>query len=324
MIRDPEILQLLGRQHWVATRSQLLAAGMSDRALTVALRAGTLVRVAPQVVRLTGSPETFDSRARHLLLACGDDSYLSGVTSARLWGVRGCAEYPIEIAVEHIRRIVVPGWARLVRTSWLEPELHRRTHENGLSLASPLRTLMRLGEFFGNSTYGRTKFEKAAEDLWHRNLIEPPAAARFLADVRRSGRGGVAVFEEWLRIAVGRERASQSHAEVALVAMLRIYGLPEPQRQHPVTVAPGVTLHLDIAYPEVQLAVEPGATWWHGGNERARQDDRRDIALAELGWQTMRFDEVELGDLESCAQRVVRVYHRRQRDLRPAQPHPAA
>lgn len=311
MFRDPAVLSLLGRQHWVATPSQLRSLGLSETALQRAIRTRILERPARDVVRLAGAPDTYETRAMQLVLMGEPDGYLSGPTAARSWGVRGSAEHPIELTITHTQRIVVPPWARLVRSSWLEPDLHRRTLDNGLVVSSPLRTLMRLGELYGGGNYGRTKFEKAAEDLWHRRLIEPAAAAQFLASVRRSGRGGVAVFEEWLGLALGRDRASQSHSEVAFAAMLRLYGLPDPQRQFPVTIEPGVTIHVDLAYPDIRLAIEPGASWWHGGDERARADDRRDRAMTELGWATMRFDEVELADLESCVRQVARTYRRR-------------
>ena len=45
-------------------------------------------------------------------------------------------------------------------------------------------------------------------------------------------------------------------------------GLPEPIRQHPLLLLTGELIHLDIAWPEVRLAVEPGHSWWHGGDTR--------------------------------------------------------
>jgi very-short-patch-repair endonuclease len=315
MLREPEVLNLLGRQHWTATRTQLREMGLTPTGLRRALRNGTLERVAHQVVRLAAAPATFESRAMQLVLAGGTESYLSGPSAARLWGVRGTAEYPIEITIAHARNLTVPPWARLVRTSWLEPELHQRIRDDGLVLASPLRTLMRLAESGGSTPWAHTRFEKAAEDLWHRGLISPTSAAEFLAAVRRSGRGGVLVFENWLQRATLRTRPAQSNAEIAFAAALTAFGLPEPERQYPVEISPGLVVHLDLAYPEVKLAIEPGASWWHGGDERARADDRRDRALAELGWQTLRFDEVEQADLDRCARQVVRVHGRRRHEM---------
>ncbi len=306
MWRDARVLQVLGGQFWVATRQQLLAAGASDREIQRAMRHGVLDRVARSVVHLSAAPWTFESRAMSLCLSAGLESYLSGTTAGLLWGIRGMPDLPVEITIAHARRLTVPEWGVVVRSSWLEPELHKRRRADGLQVASPLRCLMRLAE-----SAHPVRFEKAAEDLWHRHLISPESAGLFLAAHRRSGRGGVEVFEDWLQRAAGRTRAQQSGLEVELAAALVAFGLPQPHRQYPLQLRGRLTIHLDLAYPEVKLAIEPGASWWHGGDERARSDHERDRLCGEQGWQVMRFDDVELRDLEQCARGVVRVFEAR-------------
>jgi len=311
MLQHTEALHLLGRQHWVATRTQLIDSGVSERALTRAIRSGSLDRVARRVVRLAGAPDTFESRAMQLLLSCGEDSYLSGATAASLWGVRGAQREPVEITIAHARKLVVPAWARLVRSSWLDPELHRYERPDGLVVSTPVRTLMRLAELFGDTPLGTMRFEKAAEDLWLKGFVTPSDARAFLAANRRSGRGGVAVFDAWLERTAARDQASQSHLEVAFAAALRARGLPDPERQYPLRVRGGVVFHLDLAYPPARLAIEPGATWWHGGTSAQRRDQARDRRCAEVGWQVMRFDEVELRDLDACARQCATVHANR-------------
>ena len=73
----------------------------------------------------------------------------------------------------------------------------------------------------------------------------------------------------------------------------------------------GELIHLDIAWPEIRLAVEPGHTWWHGGNVRMSADYARDRACAEVGWQVMRFDEAMRDDLIASAQQIKNTYERR-------------
>lgn len=311
MWRDARVLELLGRQYWVATPRQLHQAGASEREIRRAVDHDVLERVTRGVVHLKAAPWTFESRAMLLCLAAGPDAYLSGTTAGALWMARGMRQLPVEITIRHARRLVVPDWATVVRSSWLEPEIHQRARADGLQVASPLRCLMRLAE-----SVHPLRFEKAAEDFWHRRLVSPEAAAVFLAAHRRSGRGGVAVFERWLERTSGRERAQQSGLEVELAAALVAFGLPEPQRQFPLQLRGRLTVHLDLAYPEVKLGIEPGASWWHGGDERARADHERDRLCGEVGWQNIRFDEVELRDLERCAMDVVRVFEARRRALR--------
>jgi very-short-patch-repair endonuclease len=69
---------------------------------------------------------------------------------------------------------------------------------------------------------------------------------------------------------------------------LHLGGLPAPAVQHPVT-ARGVRYRLDLAYPEVLLAIEyDGAD--HRTQQRARRDLVREAALTALGWHILRFD----------------------------------
>ena len=62
-------------------------------------------------------------------------------------------------------------------------------------------------------------------------------------------------------------------------------------RQHPLVLPSGEVIHLDLAWPDVRLAVEPGHSWWHGGDLRQRRDQDRDRACAVVGWHVVRYDE---------------------------------
>ena len=94
---------------------------------------------------------------------------------------------------------------------------------------------------------------------------------------------------------------------------VRRAGLPEPERQYPVTLATGEVVHLDLAWPDAQLAVEPGHSWWHGGDLKARADFARDRACGEVGWHVMRYDESARDDLPGLGAEVLATYRRRRR-----------
>jgi very-short-patch-repair endonuclease len=116
----------------------------------------------------------------------------------------------------------------------------------------------------------------------------------------------------------GQARPSQSNLERALLEEFDRLGLQRPVRQHPVELASGETIHLDIAWPAIRLAVEPGASWFHGGDLRQRGDQARDRACAELGWLIIRFDETLRDDVHAAAVQVAKVHARRTTDhLRP-------
>ncbi len=120
-------------------------------------------------------------------------------------------------------------------------------------MSSPLRTLLRCG-----ATGPIVRFEKIAEQLWNKKLITPKEAAVYLSEVRRSGRRGIERFELWLDKAIDRERPSQSALEIDLAVAVVKAGLPEPVRQHPLMLLAEKLIHVDIAWPEVRLGLEPG------------------------------------------------------------------
>ncbi len=74
-------------------------------------------------------------------------------------------------------------------------------------------------------------------------------------------------------------------------------------------------VHLDIAWPEALLDLEPGLSAFHTF-EAVRRDYSRDNELSRLGWQVMRFDEVQQRAPRWCAMQVAEVYRTRRALLR--------
>ena len=83
--------------------------------------------------------------------------------------------------------------------------------------------------------------------------------------------------------------------------MIEQVGLPTPVRQLPLTLPSGELIRLDLAWPDIRLAVEPGHSWWHGGDLRQRADQARDRACAVLGWHVHRYDETATTDRAAAA-----------------------
>ncbi|MGI9643694.1 MAG: hypothetical protein ACR2O6_00100 [Ilumatobacteraceae bacterium] len=216
---------------------------------------------------------------------------------------------PIFFTVPLGFRRSMPDWVRLLRTSWYVPEHDRTTHPSGLAVAAPCRMLFGLA-----AELNQFRFERAAEDAWHLGLTTPAEAAAYLERHRCRGKDGVARMESWLEKALDQARPAQSELERDLLDALERVGLPPAVRQHPLTLLDGETIHLDVAWPAIRLAVEPGASWWHGGDAGQRRDQLRDIACGEVGWQVFRLDETLRDDPIGAARRI-RVAHRARTEL---------
>jgi hypothetical protein len=313
---DVDALLTAARQHGVVHRRQLIALGMSDAAVWRARRRGVLVDVLPGVLRVASSPETFPMRCMAAQLRVGGPGFLGAWTAGRIHGLRRMPRSVIHLTVPvHRRRIDTPDWLRLHRSSWFDADRDAVARDDGLVVATPLRMLFGLA-----AAFGQFRFERAAEDAWHLGLITPDAAADYLENHRCRGKDGVATMEAWLAQVPGRHRPAQSDLELELLDALARVGLPEPVRQHPLHLPTGETIHVDIAWPALRLAVEPGASWWHGGDLGQRRDQARDRACSELGWHVVRFDETLRANPLAAARQVSTIYVQRQRDLSPQPP----
>ena len=300
-MNDPNSLRLFNRQFGVATGAQLRAHGVPPRAIARAQQKGTLLRISPGLYRLAGQALTFETRAMAALLHCGPNALLDGTTAGALHGLRSMPRSLIQVTV--IGRITraVPRWICASRVASVPDGdvLHR----DPFRLAHPRRTLLTLA-----AQFNLHRFERAAEDAWHRGLVAPSEMAVYLELVRRPGLRGVTVLDAWLTQALPRPRPSQSGLEMDALKAIRSAGLPEPVRQHPLVLLSGELIHLDIAWPEVTLAVEPGHSWWHGGDLRMSADYARDRACGEVGWHVIRFDEPMRDDLVRAGRQIRNTY----------------
>jgi hypothetical protein len=142
--------------------------------------------------------------------------------------------------------------------------------------------------------------ERTAADLarWAPSLTEAVVALDALSFTCRSdplvimelvtaGARGAARVPRVVTLA---DRLSQSPMETRIRLAIVLAGLPPPVSQHPVVLA-GRQFALDLAYPEVKLAIEyNGAD--HLRPDRALRDLEREQLLVAAGWRIIRFGAV--------------------------------
>lgn len=309
---DSHLLELAARQYGVFSAHQACSMfGLSRQSLGRARRNGSLVEVLPSVVRVASSPVTFDMKCMAMHLRFGDQGFISGWTAGRRLGLRKMPSGPIHYTVPGRRRSQGPDWAQMHQSKWFDGIADRVCSDDGMFVATPLRMLWGLA-----ASLNQFRFERAAEDAWHLGLVTPIDAASYLDTHRCRGKDGVITMERWIERAVTQGRPAQSGLERDLIAALEGVGLPEPVRQFPLRLASDELIHVDIAWPAIRLAVEPGAAWWHGGDLGQRRDQSRDRACGEIGWLVVRFDESIRTSAHAAALQVERIYQRRLRDIR--------
>jgi hypothetical protein len=306
VMNRPEIVTYLAEHHWVASVEQLRELEVTKSALEHARRKGTVLSPVPGVVVAPGVKLSLEGRALLAQLAAGKEAFVSGPTAGAIRGLRSMPTTTIEITIKERRLVTLPDGSRFVRTSWIDEERDVEVREDGIRLASPLRMLFGLA-----AQFNQHRFERTAEDVWHKGLVTPEQASDYLQAIRRSGRTGVKRMNTWLEKTSMRERPAHSGLELDLIDIVARAELPTPVRQHPLKLLSGETIHLDIAWPDIRLAAEPGHSWWHGGDLGQRRDQGRDRACGAVGWLVLRYDEDAARRPKATAAELREIHRRR-------------
>lgn len=149
---------------------------------------------------------------------------------------------------------------------------------DGVAVTSPVRTVFDCLRLLR----GHERLV-VADALTHLELTTVEEIRRYFAGQRRMRNLRIAEL-----LIDDIEPKSESPMETRLRLTLVDGGLPRPEAQWEITNAAGVVLwRLDLAYPEVKLAVEYDGAWhW----KQRRADDKRRAALRALGWEVLVFD----------------------------------
>lgn len=246
------------------------------------------------------TPPDLALRSRAAALLLPPDGALAGWSAAELLGA-GCAPRatPVEIIAHRTGLRARPGLV-VHRGAVSATDVHRAA---GCPVTSPQRT---------------------AWDLARRlDLVDAVVAVDALARVGRFDpttliglSPGTRGRRRLLRVVSLCDPRAESPMETRLRLVLVLHGLPAPAVQYRVLDEHGFPVaRADLAYPEARLAIEYDGEVAHRARRRA--DDRRDLALAELDWETVRLghEDVYLAPLQT-ADRVQRLRAARMRPAR--------
>ena len=109
----------------------------------------------------------------------------------------------------------------------------------------------------------------------------------------------------------GADPAAASQGERVAQAVLTTGGVTGWVSNHPLRIGGDVVAYLDIAFPDVLLAIEIDGWAWHTDPERFQRDRKRQNALVAAGWTVLRFTWADLIERpEQVLATVVRTLHR--------------
>jgi hypothetical protein len=270
------LLELMARQHGVASTSQSRALGVSRRAELRLLDQGIIMSPLPEVLVVAGAPITFHGRAMAAALTPGVTAVSHGA-AARLHGLDGfarhetvdvigpCGANPHAVEgmdlhytrgplLQHIVEVDrVPVMTIPSTLALLAPEV-------GIGpTARALDSALRLGV--------STDELRAVAQAWRRQgRSGPPALLMLLGD-----RVDKRLPRSWFQRVAARVLAS---AGIRMVD------------EYPVRAPNGILLaELDLADPVRHVGVECQSWEWHATPTAQHRDARRKGLLRQLGWE---------------------------------------
>jgi very-short-patch-repair endonuclease len=268
------IVALATRQYGVIARFQLVAIGLSEKAIDRRLASGRLHRLYPGVYAVGHMSVPREGRWLAAVLAGGADAVLSHRSAAALWGMRRYEGRP-EITVrpgQRGRRGVI------ARRSSLQPD--EVTVERGVPATSAGRTLLDLG-----SVMNEHQLEKAIREAEYLRLFDLVELSRLLE--RHPRRTGTAALRRAIRSASESRNRTRSELEDRFIDLLLKANLPTPELNGTLELD-AMTIEPDAIWRDRKLIVELDSWQAHGTRGAFERDRERDLALAATGWRCVR------------------------------------
>jgi very-short-patch-repair endonuclease len=255
-----------------------LSVGISDKRLRRLVREGTVRRLMAGVYVDSAARETPELRAQALVLVIDDNVVVCDRSAAWLHGIdlpgpEGLSMVPpLEVyrtgGQNRTRRTQCKGGKRTLSPSDVQ-------QVRGIPVTTPLRTALDLGRFLR-----RYEAIGAIDALMRVGGLTVDDLARELPRFR--GARGVVQLRG---LVVRADPRSESMAESRLRLAMIDHGLPDPEVQWPVRDERGnVIYRLDLAYPDLKLAIEYDGRDFHTSPAQRARDQRRREHLRQLGW----------------------------------------
>jgi len=271
------VIAALGARQWgVATRRQLLDAGLSATVVRSRVRAGRLLPLHRGVYAVGHARLRREGHWLAAVLAVGPGAVLSHRDAAGLHGLRPANHVRVDVSTNGRTR----SSARIAvhRTRVLDPQDIATVH--GIPTTTVARTLVDLAGLVPHD--GLVKAIKEAE---RQRAFDLRAVQAVLARTRgRVGPGHSALREAIAERAALQGAATDSVLEDAFLRLLRTAGL-----RLPATNVGIEGFRVDAAWRGERIAVELDGWQDHGTRGAFERDRERDAALTAAGWRVVRF-----------------------------------
>lgn len=289
MARDPwlkaEIRARARSSYGLLELAELRAMGLSDSAIGWRTKTGEFERVAPGVVRLAGSPESFRQDALAATKSVGDGSVLSAGAAAALYGLPGFLPRQVEVLViaGSLRRRRFGKGVIVHRTNYLSDE--DVTRFRGIPCTGPARTLFDIA-----ATCSFDHLRRAAIFCIKKRLVTPAQLHDQRKRLCKPGRPGSTRFAQLCDEVDFEDAQTDSALEDIAFEQIRSFGLPEPQRQLAIVEEGAYLGTPDLVYPSpVYTVIECVGHEFHSSRPDFFRDASRYNTFVAYGYTLLLF-----------------------------------
>jgi very-short-patch-repair endonuclease len=277
---DQELAAIAARQRGLITLADAAPLGLDRRHLWDRTTSQRLLHVERGVYAVDGLPPDSDRALLATILATRGLVALSHLSAARRLGLPGYTRAPAELSIERGVRLRRDGLRIHESTDLRRCKI---LSVDGMPVTDPGRTLLDLARFVGDRRLARDM-----ESARRLGLVDWADLVRVLATHARRGRPGVRRFRRVLAASCHRQEITDSDFELLVLALLLEHGLPEPVLHHRIDVDGRFIAEVDLAYPELRIAIECDGDV-HLLKDVHERDLPRQNDLVLNGWCILRF-----------------------------------
>jgi very-short-patch-repair endonuclease len=275
-----QLTRIAAAQHGLITADQARLGGLGPGQIRWLTGSGRWIPLRPGVYAVAGSPPTRMQQVVATTLCLQPGAWLSHSTAGWLWGLRDVDAEQIEVVTALDRRVGLDGVVGHRSGCLYSADV---TSQARVPLTSPERTVVDLSARLTPAALGRT-----VDDAIRRRVVRLERLRR-CADRLVSGPGRrMDVVHGLLAERLPGYDPGDSDLETRVLRLIVRNGLPVPVQQHRVRTG-GRTFRIDLAYPDLRLAIELDG-WAYHNTRTAFDDDRaRANLLVADGWTVVRF-----------------------------------
>ncbi|HWJ42759.1 MAG TPA: type IV toxin-antitoxin system AbiEi family antitoxin domain-containing protein [Solirubrobacterales bacterium] len=263
---------LVGSQHGVVARRQLLELGLTAMAIRHRLKVGRLHPVRTGVYAVGRPQISREGRWMAAILACGEEAMLSHRSAAALWGFGEEHRDYIEISVRRHHKVRRSGIRVHDRAGLWDRDIATRLD---IPVTAPIRTLLDLV-----AVMGPRDLERAVNEADKLDVIDADALRRSLDDY--PGQPGVRALRRILD--KHTFRLSDDELERLFRPIAAAAGLPVPLTKHMVD-----GFEVDFFWPDLGLVVETDGWRYHRTPSAQTRDALRFQTHTAAGRTPLRF-----------------------------------